>query len=694
MYRPFAVIGITFFVTLFAIGITGEKAAIFLLVISALAASLFVIFGRSKTGLLCMASFAVLAACFLFTLKTECSYKPALLKAGNNVFVEGTVVKNLKKNDYGVSRYVIDSNGTKIRLSSNNIPDAEYGDIVSFSGTLYELGSDDDSVLYYKSQSLYLGAYTSGEIKLNKCESHSLYYYILKLKDKLALSVNSVLTKQEGAVLTAMLLGDKSYMNENTKSVFKGAGVMHIFAVSGLHLSIWTTVLYSFLKSLKIKRKLRSIILIVFTVFFAALTGFSQSVLRAGIVTLCAFSADLFTRKADSLNSLGLAVLLICVADPFAATDCSLLLSFFSVLAILTLCKNEPKHFKGIYMSFCTLAATVPIMIMYFDEFSVLSPISNLCILWCSAPVILFTGLGAVLSLSGLLGFLKYPLLFISGMLAKFMIFICGMISKIPGARISVDNDIFIILVCFVMIIAAACISKLKADKKRIVIFVLLSVIVCESGMLSYSMMNMDVLSIKIPAGGNSSFIILEKNGRNAVIACGGEYDTYSKAESLLGDEIDLLVVPRDKETENLYYPELIFDYVPLMLCVPSAFETTALKKSTEVVRADTYNVTIWDNVTIEYRGDKEPVKLTCDGFSMVFSFYPGVSSLPDKLSHADILYARSKAGDVFKSECFGDIIIGNDKLLNTGGNFILTEPYGIEINIKNGKYLIGRMKS
>ena len=76
-----------------------------------------------------------------------------------------------------------------------------------------------------------------------------------------------------------------------------------------------------------------------FVLFFMGLAGFSPSVTRAGIMMLLYLGGFLLRREPDSLNSLGLAALVILFANPFAAADLGMLLSF-SATAGFCCCKS------------------------------------------------------------------------------------------------------------------------------------------------------------------------------------------------------------------------------------------------------------------------------------------------------------------------------------------------------------------
>ena len=111
--------------------------------------------------------------------------------------------------------------------------------------------------------------------------------------------------------------------------------------------------LLKLLKFCKIPHKLSCVITAFGVLSFMAITGFSPSVLRSGIMSLLFLAAMIFHRKADSLNSLGIAVFLLCVINPYAAADFGFLLSVTSALSLILLSKPCLLYTSGICYTSC-----------------------------------------------------------------------------------------------------------------------------------------------------------------------------------------------------------------------------------------------------------------------------------------------------------------------------------------------------
>lgn len=209
-------------------------------------------------------------------------------------------------------------------------------------------------------------------------------------------NIETVAEKEQG-FLKALILGRKQEMSLRQREALSDAGLSHIVAVSGLHISVFIAFLsklFSFVRN----RFIRNITFILAVFLLAAVCGFTSSVVRAALMSALAFSGNLLRRKTDNLNNLGVAALIIVIADPLSAVSASFLLSFgatlgiillaekFSVLsstAFFRLTKHYPNRvflfFSGL---FCTSIAafffTFPLLYYFFGGQSFISVFSNI----------------------------------------------------------------------------------------------------------------------------------------------------------------------------------------------------------------------------------------------------------------------------------------------------------------------------
>ena len=216
-----------------------------------------------------------------YAASTDVKYAEQFI--GKTVNISGEVTDSPTYSNYRYY-YILDlkeidgkSVNSKIRLSLPNELDVEVFDDISLDVNIYEISSDSRDVkLYYYSKGVFLGAYSYNSentvIQVEKDDSHRIAKSILKFKNLIVGNISDNLPGEKGATVTAMLLGDKSDLSDERNESFREAGIAPIFAVSGLHLSIWVLGLFDLLKSFGVKRRVNSIISILLTLTPCSIT--------------------------------------------------------------------------------------------------------------------------------------------------------------------------------------------------------------------------------------------------------------------------------------------------------------------------------------------------------------------------------------------------------------------------------------
>ena len=192
------------------------------------------------------------------------------------------------------------------------------------------------------------------------------------------------------AVLRALLLGDRSQVTDATRAAFADTGLMHLLAVSGLHVVLVGFVLYGLLRPLLVRLGLgwrpaevtRAALTVVVLGFYALLTGGSASVVRAVVMAALLIGGHVLQRSAHALNTLGVAALVLLAARPTMLLDAGFQLSFAAVAAIVTLNPvlhhvvpaRWTAHAAGawvVQMTTVSLAATLgtaPVLLAHFGQ--------------------------------------------------------------------------------------------------------------------------------------------------------------------------------------------------------------------------------------------------------------------------------------------------------------------------------------
>ena len=158
--------------------------------------------------------------------------------------------------------------------------------------------------------------------------------FLSQLRYESEVLFQKLLGEKNGATASAMVLGRKKGMDSEVKALYQGAGISHLLAISGLHLSLIGAGLFGLLKKVRLPVALSAGISTWILIVYAQLTGMGISTRRALVMFLLFLAAGLLKRTPDLPTSLAVAALLLLVPKPQRILDAGFQLSFSAVLGI------------------------------------------------------------------------------------------------------------------------------------------------------------------------------------------------------------------------------------------------------------------------------------------------------------------------------------------------------------------------
>lgn len=213
------------------------------------------------------------------------------------------------------------------------------GQQVSFTGQVYHpamqmnpQGFDFKAYLLQRGISLGISGASDLLLLPEALQEHASFW--LKLRDSLAARLDSVFKDQSG-LAKALLLGVREGLDEQVRRDFSIAGIAHVLAVSGLHVSFFVFGLLGLLKPLRLSPKARLLIAFVFLLLYCRMLDFTPSVVRASILSLLLLLGKVTKKRIDPLTSLATAFLLILLVRPLDIMNLGFQLSFLAVLGIV-----------------------------------------------------------------------------------------------------------------------------------------------------------------------------------------------------------------------------------------------------------------------------------------------------------------------------------------------------------------------
>lgn len=202
--------------------------------------------------------------------------------------------------------------------------------------------------------------------------------------------------------LMALVVGDKSRLPKSLKDEFSDCGLVHLIAVSGLHVGIIYCLLLTLVGEYKDKRKWYvSLAIIVVLWLYSAICGFSPSSLRAVVMMSVIELSSLAKRQSDMGSTLCVAAFIVLLIDPVNIYSLGFWLSFSAVAGIMSfysvLNRFDPfrsKSFlsKYVYSALCVSVvaqiATQPISLLYFHRFPTYFLINNIVVIGFIYPIV------------------------------------------------------------------------------------------------------------------------------------------------------------------------------------------------------------------------------------------------------------------------------------------------------------------
>ena len=682
MSRPFAVIGFTVFFTIALlfksdIGVTVTASAVFSV---ALIVGLFIKSFRKNSVIVC-SLISVIISCILLIGTNIFLYLPAVSYNGKTCNIVAELVSE-PEYEYGNCYYTariktIDGQDIdlKSRLVFSSVPEAEPYDLVTGNFTFYIPGESNDVTLSVnKSNGVFIGAYPyENEYSfVSVPESEKPFgKTIIDIRNSVRNAVYRVLPNENGALAIALLIGDKSGLPQDILNDFNFIGISHIICVSGYHLSLWSLLCYELLRKTRINSRLSSLITVIPVVLFMFISGMTYSVIRAGIMTITYLFSNVFLRKRDSLNSLGFALMLIAVFNPFAMGSASLQLSALATAGIIfyseflapfveeKIKKINLKSLKRFLFSISstfmiTLSATaftLPVSLTLYNRFNfmvfaaniIAVPISGLCMVLC-----------AIGSLIGniSLSILNIPAYF-GGKICEFLIGFSEKLSEIKLLSFHVEADetaviiISLFLICFFSLVLAYNGKSYPKLTGVLCAFVFTVLIV------TFSLSDRNLTEIRVIDCGNNTSVLISKKDESVLFGTGGEdfLSSYNISYSIenSGNNISALYTTGLSNNSSSSSVKILKSFSPdEIYCDEIPPEIKPLLKNKNTYKFDSDKVFSNFVVSSFTQGNKSFSYIKNEDVSVLLMFDPIVDfeSIPDEYADADVIIMRNDYPD------------------------------------------------
>lgn len=284
---------------------------------------------------------------------------------------------------------------------------AAYGDEIVVRGRLRRPPDarnpgEFDYRAYLAAQGVFAALYASQDALRVVSTEHGNSFFrhlVMPAKRYLDRYIGEQLPTRESALLSALILGERGEIPSEFRGDMAKLGIIHVLAVSGLHVGFVMAISLGVLGLLRIPRVAQIVLTLLVLGFYACLTNLKPPVVRASIMGAVLLLGTLVQRRSDAFNSLALAALIILMANPLQLFQSGFQLSFAAVGAILYLYPklSEWQPFKGaldvsrhrpwlrysvslMLVSAAVFLGTLPFTLLYFNRLPNFSVLANLVI--------------------------------------------------------------------------------------------------------------------------------------------------------------------------------------------------------------------------------------------------------------------------------------------------------------------------
>ncbi len=305
---------------------------------------------------------------------------------------------------------------------------------------------------------------------------------ISDLKKGLASIIERYMSPEDAGIYKAVLLGDKTDMDDGIKELYQASGISHIIAVSGLHISLIGMSLFKLMRAIHVPLKGSAFVSGLFSMLYVSLTGSSGSAMRALIMLICRFAALSRSRSYDMVTAIALALLLLIFQRPYIVLQSGFQLSFLAVFGISffggelaasleRLRKRKlPAVMGTVFSNLSVQLMTLPAIAFHFFVF----PIYGIFLNFIVIPLmnfVMYSGIAVLMlgALSDCLGASKYMNMaaalaeqaaVAAGGLGHYILklyeLLCSLISSLPGNRIILGRPKHISILLYYGLILAA----------------------------------------------------------------------------------------------------------------------------------------------------------------------------------------------------------------------------------------------
>lgn len=423
------------------------------------------------------------------------------------------------------------------------------GDEISVRARVrYTSDGGQEDVTYHRGEGIFLLAYGETEPVLENRTDFSLRYGAAYIRKYVSERIVEIFPEDTAGFAIALLLGDDTKVSFQDNISFQKSGIRHVIAVSGLHVSILFAVVYVASGKKKWPALLAGIPVLI---LFAAVAGFSPSVVRACIMQGLLILSLALDRQYDPGTALSASCLVMLIGNPLTITSVSFQLSVGCMIGIFLFSQPirdyfyKRAHFRGkhrqlkgklyswltgsVAVSVSAMIFTLPLCAVYFGMVCTIGIVTNLLVLWIVAFIFYSIMLACLFSVIWL------PLGEMVGWIVswaiRYVLKVSELLAKVPGGVAYSDSPYTILWIA--LTIALIALFFLCKKKFPVLLASAITALYILSLAATWAEPQTDNFRMTAVDVGQGQCILLQSKNQAYLVDCGGS-DPERTAEAAL----------------------------------------------------------------------------------------------------------------------------------------------------------------